>query len=233
MANPPARTARAPPATWTASSPPRADAHAPALDQPVVVDGNAPTKPLTHTPPLSGQPHPGRRRPTQPPDLSSSTVHVDGKLPTTTLTHTPPLLRASVPRRSNSLPHPPSLPPRVPPSSQPPYETSPLSSSPSVRPGRQPPPADWLRCAAPNCSLPLCARPPRGWHRWIYKAGCPRRSCGRQAVLRPSVTPTQFPACPPISISVVCELTCHAGAARSPSTHPPSASSSVVSRPVW
>jgi len=51
--------------------------------------------------------------------------------------------------------------------------------------------------------LPLSARPSRRRHRWIYKAGCPRQSCGRPwtAVLRPSVAPTPFPAHPPISLS--------------------------------
>jgi hypothetical protein len=76
-----------------------ADAHAPALRSPPVwtatttpttrppqasasiLDGNVPTKPLTHTPPLYAHLPCERRRPPHPPTRSSTTIHVDGNVP--------------------------------------------------------------------------------------------------------------------------------------------------------
>ena len=71
----------------------------------------------------------------------------------------------------------------------------------SVRGGRPPPPRRLAPLPAPNCSRPLIARPPRGRHPPIHKAGCPRRSSGRPGGHPPFLRHAHpSPTPPPISI---------------------------------
>ena len=117
--------------------------------------------------------------------------------PTQALTHTPPLLRASVPRRSNSLAYPPTLPPRVPPSSQPRAKRHPLASGSTVRPGRQPPPADWLRKLRQTApSLSALGHRADGTVGSIRSGGRAGAAAGKPSFVPPS-RPPSFPTTRP------------------------------------